>query len=93
MSDVVRLITRREREAQEDASYKDEVHAEAIAILERAISMGRDRRLAGIAVSLVFDDGCYGRILPELSSNLPGLIASIATTQHDLLLRTLTDQE
>ncbi len=93
MSDVVKLVTRKELEAQEEVAYKDAVNAEAIAILERVLTMARERRMAGVAVSLVFDDGCYGRILPELSSNLPGLIASVATTQHDLILRTLMDQD
>lgn len=86
---VVRLETKQQRTEREEQEYRDEVQREAIAMLERTLAMVREHRVAGIAIALAFEDGTYGRLLPELTSNIGALIGSVATAQHDLILSTL----
>lgn len=86
---VLTLKTRAQRDAQQEQEYRDEVNHEAVAMLERAIGMVREHRVAGIAIVFAFEDGTYGRLIPDLTSNMAALIGSLATAQHDLILSTL----
>jgi hypothetical protein len=90
MSDdgVVRLVTRPERAAQEEEAYLESLHAEAVAMLERALAMAKERKLHGVTISLVFADGCYGRLIPEVLHGVDRLIGATQSTVHDLCLRT-----
>lgn len=88
---VVVLKTLREREDEEDLAWEVAIRDEALAMLDRAARMIRERGVTGIAISIVFDDGCYGRLTPILVDNMAALIGAVATTQHDLTLRTLTE--
>lgn len=81
---VVKLVTMPERAAAEDASYRDQVQAEAIAILEKALALVRGKRVAGVTVSLVFEDGCFGWVTPDLTTNLSGLIGAVSSTLNEL---------
>lgn len=81
---VVKLVTMPERAAAEDAAYREQVQVEAIAILEKALALVRDKRVAGVTVSLVFEDGCFGWVTPDLTTNLSGLIGAVSSTLNEL---------
>lgn len=79
---MIEVVTKDEHEL-------DAFHAEAVAMLERALVMARDRKLEGVAITLVFADGSYGRILPTELCNAARLIGAAFSTAHDLTARTL----
>jgi hypothetical protein len=85
--DVIKLVTAPEREAAEERSFAEQVHEEAIGMLERALVMARERRLTGVAIAFAWEDGSYGRMMPSLMARWAALIGSVATLQHDLILK------
>ena len=87
-TDVVRLVTRSEREAAQLQEDLDAAHDEAIAMLERALAMVKERRTTGIAIAMVFSDGAYGRMRPMFSMNVGALLGAISTLQVDMVLAT-----
>lgn len=93
MTDVIKLVTVPEREAAETTVFEEAVHEEAIAMLEKALEMAKERRLTGIAISLAWADGSYGRITPTLRSHWAALIGAVATTQADLIAMSLEPEE
>jgi hypothetical protein len=88
---IVKFETPNQRDARLDDEYRAAVQEEAIEMLERAIVLAKERGVAGIAISVCFTDGTYGRLIPNFTTNTSGLIGAVATTQHDLCLRTLTE--
>lgn len=97
MSDdgIIKLITKTERDAREEHDYVQSAHDEAISMLETALASLRERRwgdgsrVTGLAISFAFENGCYGRMIPTIECRAAALIGSVATTEHDLILRTL----
>lgn len=89
MSEVIKLTTVPEREAAEAKAYDEAVHEEAIGMLEKALVMARERRLTGVAISFAWADGSYGRMMPTLMHHWAALIGAVATTQQDLILKSL----
>lgn len=91
MSDVVKLVTAKEREEQQDHEYNELVHDEAIDMLRRMGDLAAKHKISGLAIVFVTQDGLYGRMLPRETSNMASLIGALGTAHHDLILRTLTD--
>lgn len=90
-ADVVPLVTPAMREEQLEVEHRQVVQEEALEMLERAIALAKERGIAGLAISIVFADGTYGRLMPKFTTNMAGLIGAVATTQHDLCFKTLTE--
>lgn len=88
MSDVIRLITPRDRAEAEEREYADAAHAEAIAMLERALAFVRDRKVASVAIVFALDDGSYGHLLPEVGNRIGHLIGGLADAQFNILRNT-----
>jgi len=90
---VVRLVPLAERQAKEEQAYLDEAHAEALSMLDRARKVIEEHggRVTGLAISIAWEDGSYGRLIPVEMCHSASLIGSVGTTHHDLILRTLTD--
>lgn len=86
--DIVILKTADQRLADEEREYVAAVQDEALGMLERATALVRERGAAGIAISVVFNDGTFGRIIPIVSTNVAGLIGAVSVTQHDLIAKT-----
>lgn len=91
--DIVILKTPAQRMADEERAYVAAVQDEALGMLERAAALVREKGCAGLAISVVFNDGTFGRILPIVSTNLAGLIGAVGVTQHDLIDRTFIDED
>jgi hypothetical protein len=93
---VIKLTTKPETERVEAEKQRDDVHAEALMMLHRAVDLIRrwtetdGNRCTGLAITFTMEDGSYARLLPEIGPiNVAALIGAIATTEHDLILRTL----
>lgn len=79
---MIEVVTKEEQE-------REDFHAEAVTMLERALAMAKERKLEGVAITLVFADGCYGRLVPTVMANAARLIGASQTTVHDMIARTL----
>jgi hypothetical protein len=90
---VVILETAKQRTEREAQEYRDEVQVESLGILDKAATLIKEHRVTGVVVCFVFEDGSYGRIVPTLLANIAALIGSVATAQHDLILRTLVPDD
>lgn len=89
---MVKFETPAMRDERLEVEHRKVVQEEAIEMLERALATVKDRGVAGIAIAIAFDDGTYGRMIPQFSTNIGGLIAGITTAQHDLCFKTLTEE-
>ena len=89
---IVRLETAEMREARLEADHRAVIKEEAIENLERMIEMVKERGVAGLAIAVVFEDNTYGRIIPKFTTNMAGLIGAVASAQHDLIFKTLTEE-
>lgn len=89
---IVKLETPNQRAERLDDEFRAAVQEEALEMLERAIVLAKERGVAGIAISIAFSDGTYGRLIPNFTTSTSSLIGAVATTQHDLCLRTLTEE-
>lgn len=88
MSDVLRLVTLPEREAEERTAYEDGAHSEAVDMLERALAMVKERKVSSVAIAFAFDDQAYGSLIPTAGNKMGHLIGAVADMQHRLLRRT-----
>ena len=88
MSDVLRLVTRPERDAAEQREYEDAAHAEAVCMLEDALELVRARKVGAVAVAFAFDDGGYGSLVPRAGNRIGHLIGAMADAQFRLLAST-----
>lgn len=79
---MIEVVTQEEQE-------REDSHAEAVAMLERALAMAKERKLEGVAITFVFADGCYGRLVPTEMRDAARLIGAVQTTVNDLIGRTL----
>lgn len=88
---IIRLVTARERDELQDAKDREDDHAEAIAMLERMLAIARadDRRLAGVAIAFVFENGGYGELVPSRCGSMAAMVGAVATMQQRLVTRTL----
>lgn len=55
--------------------YEDESHAEAIAMLEKALDLAKRKKLASVAIAVAFPDGAYGSLVPTAGNQIGALIA------------------
>lgn len=90
MSDnVVKLVTREERLKASVDENVQAAHDEAESMLWRVIELSKGRRIAGLAIALVFDDGHYGHVVPAKTTDMARLIGATAAMQQALI--TLTE--
>lgn len=92
---VIRLVTRAEREAGEQAAYEAQASASAIRMLEEALEMARDqteRRVVGVAIAFSFSDRVYASHIPVDADNYGSLIAAVADAHYRLLKHTNGDR-
>jgi hypothetical protein len=88
VSDVIRLVTAAERAAAEQVEYENDAHAEAVAMLERALAFVKERKVGAVAIAVALDDGGYGHFLPVVGNRIGHLAGAIADMQWNLLLKT-----
>lgn len=81
---VVKLVTMPERAAADRLRLHLVAVRRILAILEKALALVRGKRVAGVTVSLVFEDGCFGWVTPDLTTNLSGLIGAVSSTLNEL---------
>lgn len=88
MSDIIKLVTAAEREAEADQEYKDNAHTEAVQMLESMLELVKSRKVASVAIAVAFEGGEYGHCLPTTGDKLGHLIGALADAQYNLLKRT-----
>lgn len=91
---VVRLVTRRERDEIEEQVCRDESNAEAIELLEAVLEKARDgTRVVGVAIAIAYGDHGFASVVPNRTENVGALIAGLADCQHRILSRLDTSHE
>lgn len=88
--EVVKLVTRAEREVEEmrTAAHADSEQVIAIAAQLIAEAKAAGRRVTGVAVALTYDDGAYGSLVPVRACDYGHLLGAVADLNHRLLLLT-----
>jgi hypothetical protein len=81
---VVRLVTLPEREAADAQVYADESHAEAVAMLERALEIVKARPTACVAIAFAFADRSFGNHIPTAGNDVGLLLGAIADMEYQL---------
>ena len=82
---VVKLVTREERLKSIVEENVQAAHDEAEAMLWRVIELSKGRKIAGLAIALVFDDGHYGHVVPAKTTDMARLIGATAAMQQSLI--------
>lgn len=55
--------------------YEEASHAEAVAMLEKALELAKRKKLASVAIAFAFPDGAYGSLTPTDGNQIGALIA------------------
>lgn len=88
---VIKLMTAPERERAEDEAYKDLCHREALGMLHKRIEIGAARRMLGISIAVVYDDGFITFDTSEHSANTPALMGVTGAAHVDLCHRAFSE--
>lgn len=88
MGDVVQLVTREERLRADDEAVAEVAHLEAVGQLERMLALAKEKKVSGLAISVVFEDGDYGHVIPKMTTDMSRLIGATAAMQHALITST-----
>ena len=90
---VVKLTTAKERAEEEEREFQRQITEEAATMLKHAHDLVQEKGVAGLAICVVFNDGTYGRILPEFIGNQAALLGSIQAAAFDLHLRAYEEDD
>lgn len=90
LAPIIRLCTPTVRSELEREAYRDAAHAEALAMLRRMgaiIESEREagRRCTGVVIAVVFEDGSYGRLLPDGAENAGTLLGAIESAKLEFV--------
>lgn len=88
MGEVVQLVTKEERLRADDEAVSQVAHLEAVSMLEKMLEMMKTKKVSGLSISVVFDDGDYGHVIPKMTTDMSRLIGATAAMQHALIAST-----
>lgn len=91
MENVVKLMTVADRVRAEDEGYKDLCHRDALEMLAKRIEVGATRRMVGLSIAVVYDDGSITFDTCEHSANTPALMGCIGASHVDLCARAFSE--
>lgn len=82
LAPIIELRTPAVMSALEKEAYRDAAHEEALNMLRRMTEIitgerAAGRRCSGVVIAVVFEDGSYGRLLPDGAENCGTLLGAI----------------
>lgn len=83
--DILRLVTRPEREAAEHAKEESRARDEVVEMLHVAMTVAKERGACAVAVCFAFPDGSFGNLVPSECLGVGALLGSIADCQFRIL--------